>query len=168
MRAVDLFCGAGGMSAGLMDAGIEVVTALDHWAVAVNTYNRNIGEHAEPCDLSVVEAASTGVGASAPDIIVAGPPCQDFSTAGKRVEGRQANLTVAFAEIVATCGPDFFLMENVPRYAEAGLTGCSGIYSRSTRSRKRVWMQVFVAYRKCASGFLHSGPDGGRRSRIDG
>ena len=115
MRAVDLFCGAGGMSAGLQEAGFEIAAGFDHWEPALATYQRDLGPHAQPLDLGQVEAAATKVSSFAPDLIAGGPPCQDFSSAGKRVEGRQANLTVAFAEIGDQCAPRFFLMENVPQ-----------------------------------------------------
>ena len=115
MRVVDLFCGAGGMSLGLQEAGFEIAAGFDHWEPALATYRRNLGPHARLLDLGQVEAAAAKVSAFAPDLIAGGPPCQDFSSAGRRVEGRQANLTVAFAEIVDRCAPRFFLMENVPQ-----------------------------------------------------
>src|SRR5699024_5785615 len=50
------------------------------------------------------------------DMIVGGPPCQDFSTAGKRTETpARADLTVKFAEIVTSVSPRYFVMENVAR-----------------------------------------------------
>ncbi len=115
MRVVDLFCGAGGMSAGLQEAGFEIAMGFDHWEPALATYRRNLGPHAQLLDLGEVEFAATEISTFAPDLIAGGPPCQDFSSAGRRVEGRQANLTVAFAEIVDRCAPRFFLMENVPQ-----------------------------------------------------
>ncbi len=114
MRGVDLFCGVGGLSAGLQAAGIEIVAAYDDWPLAVETYNRNLPSHAETLDLRDVDRAADEIAAHAPDIIAGGPPCQDFSTAGLRVEGQHANLTVAFSLIVARCAPSFVLMENVP------------------------------------------------------
>ncbi|BDA84001.1 hypothetical protein Sa4125_15430 [Aureimonas sp. SA4125] len=48
-----------------------------------------------------------------PDIIVGGPPCQDFSSAGKRTEGRNASLTLGFAIAIVTARPAWFVMENV-------------------------------------------------------
>lgn len=50
-----------------------------------------------------------------PNIIVGGPPCQDFSHAGSRIEGKRADLTVSFALIVAQIKPLYFIMENVDR-----------------------------------------------------
>lgn len=115
MRGIDLFCGAGGLSAGLQKAGIDVVAAYDDWLLAVDVYNRNLPSHAEQFDLCDTAKAAREVASHNPDIIVGGPPCQDFSTAGNRVEDRQANLTVAFALIVSECRPSFVLMENVPQ-----------------------------------------------------
>ncbi len=49
-------------------------------------------------------------------MIVGGPPCQDFSSAGKRNDaGGRADLTISFANIIATVKPKYFLMENVNR-----------------------------------------------------
>ncbi|WP_234851570.1 DNA cytosine methyltransferase [Sinorhizobium meliloti] len=113
MRAVELFCGAGGMSRGLIDAGFDVMRAYDAWPVAVDTYRHNLGNHVEEADLGNLSAVVPKVMALAPDIIVGGPPCQDYSTAGKREEGKNASLTVAYAIVVATVKPEWFLMENV-------------------------------------------------------
>ncbi len=115
LTAVDLFCGSGGLSAGLIDSGIDVVSAYDNWPVAVETYARNIGDHALNFDLGDVDSVVHEVSQFDVDVIAGGPPCQDFSTAGKRKEGKRANLTVSFAHIVSGCNPKFFLMENVPQ-----------------------------------------------------
>lgn len=49
------------------------------------------------------------------DGIIGGPPCQDFSHAGKRIESSRAELTDCYAQIVAAIRPSFFVMENVDR-----------------------------------------------------
>jgi DNA (cytosine-5)-methyltransferase 1 len=51
----------------------------------------------------------------APDIIIGGPPCQDFFSAGKRVEDSRATLTEDYAKIVTAVRPRWFVMENVAR-----------------------------------------------------
>ena len=114
-RAVDLFCGVGGMSAGLTQAGIDVVAAYDNWPVAVETYRRNVGGHADILDLTDIETSVERISAYGADLIAGGPPCQDFSTAGKRVEGERANLTIMYARIIERCRPPVVLMENVPQ-----------------------------------------------------
>lgn len=113
-KAIDLFCGCGGLSAGLMESGIDVVGAFDRWDTAVATYNRNLSDHAQVLDLSKAGSAIPQVSRFSVDMIAGGPPCQDFSTAGKRIEAGQANLTMAFGSLLLKCKPDFFLMENVP------------------------------------------------------
>lgn len=113
MRAVELFCGAGGMSRGLIDAGIDVVRAYDAWPVAVENYRKNVGPHAEVADLKNLIAVIPEISRLAPDLVCGGPPCQDYSLAGKREEGENASLTVAFAIVVTTVRPEWFLMENV-------------------------------------------------------
>jgi len=115
IQAIDLFCGSGGLSAGLMNAGMEVIDAYDNWPAAVKTYKRNIGSHVRLFDLRDIAAAAKAISNLNPDLIAGGPPCQDFSTAGKRAEGRQASMTVAFGLVIAKCAPRFVLMENVPQ-----------------------------------------------------
>lgn len=113
MRAVELFCGAGGMSRGLMNAGFDVVGAFDHWPPAVETYRQNLGSHVNAADLSDLLSVIPEIIKLKPDVVCGGPPCQDYSSAGRRQEGRNASMTVAFAIIVATVRPEWFLMENV-------------------------------------------------------
>ena len=66
-------------------------------------------------DLSNVAASVKQIQPFQPDIIIGGPPCQDFSHAGKRIEAGRAVLTDAYAEIIATIKPACFVMENVDR-----------------------------------------------------
>lgn len=113
MRAVELFCGAGGMSRGLIDAGFTIVKAYDAWPVAVENYRHNIGPHAEVADLKNLLSIVPEISRLAPDLICGGPPCQDYSLAGRREEGENASMTIAFAITVTTARPEWFLMENV-------------------------------------------------------
>ena len=115
VTAVDLFCGCGGLSAGLIDAGVEVEEAYDCWPKALDAYRRNVGAHAVPLDLSDTDTAVERIAEIDPVLIAGAPPCQDFSSAGKRIEAEQADLTAAFGRIVTRCRPPVFLMENVPQ-----------------------------------------------------
>lgn len=113
MRAVELFCGSGGMSFGLAQAGIKIVQAYDNSKVAVENYNHNVGSHADEADLSDLLGVIPAIMQLAPDIVCGGPPCQDYSNAGKKLEGKNARLTLAYATIIAAVRPQWFLMENV-------------------------------------------------------
>lgn len=119
MRAVELFCGAGGMSRGLIDAGIEVIRAYDAWPVAVENYRHNIGPHAEIADLKNLLSIIPEIARLAPDMICGGPPCQDYSLAGRRQEGENASMTIAFAIIATAVRPEWIIMENVIQAAKS-------------------------------------------------
>lgn len=103
------------MSLGFERAGFDVVAAFDSWGAAVICYQNNFKHPIFRFDLSDVAAASTAITPFKPDIIIGGPPCQDFSSAGKRIEKDRADLTKAFAHIVGQVGPRVFVMENVER-----------------------------------------------------
>lgn len=119
MRAVELFAGAGGMSLGLKRAGFDLVQAYDSWPPAVETYRSNVGAHIWRHDLKDIFHVAPMIVALAPDLIAGGPPCQDFSMAGERIEGERAALTRAFAMLVCIARPTWFLMENVPGAANS-------------------------------------------------
>lgn len=121
MRVFELFCGAGGMSLGLESVGFDVVGAYDSWSLAVAHYNANLGDgRAKVADLNDVLGVVSELLSLDVDMIVGGPPCQDFSIAGQREEATNAKLTLAFALIVATVRPRWFLMENVTTIARSG------------------------------------------------
>lgn len=120
-RVVDLFAGGGGLSLGFGNAGFDIVCAIEKWQPAIEIYQQNFHSHPVLCtDLACVDSATILIQRFAPSIIIGGPPCQDFSSAGKRDEtlGR-ANLTISFAEIIQACKPAFFVMENVDRAAKS-------------------------------------------------
>lgn len=115
MRAVDLFCGCGGMSLGFQNAGYKILGAFDNWEPAVRTYDKNFTHPVHKADLSD-ERMVTVVDGLKPEIIIGGPPCQDFSSAGHRDETRgRAALSKTYTDIVSTAKPKYFVMENVPR-----------------------------------------------------
>lgn len=114
MKCVDLFCGCGGMSLGFQNAGIHIACAIDHWKPALDVYRQNFTHDVIGHDLNDVAGAVELISRHAPDIIVGGPPCQDFSSAGKRdVTLGRADLTYRFADIVCIVSPNWFVMENV-------------------------------------------------------
>ena len=116
MRCVDLFCGCGGLSLGFARAGFTVEAAFDNWSAALAVYRNNFTHPAIQLDLSDTARAIVEVGRFEPQMIIGGPPCQDFSSAGKRDENNgRGDLTIDYARIVAGVRPEWFVMENVAR-----------------------------------------------------
>lgn len=115
MRVVDLFSGAGGLSLGFQQAGFNLVLAVDNWDAALTQYRKYFKHDALKHDLHDVAGVVNVIKPYEPDIIIGGPPCQDFSEAGSRKEGARAQLTSDFASIVSQCQTDYFVMENVAR-----------------------------------------------------
>lgn len=108
-----MFCGCGGMSLGFQNAGFDIVASFDSWEPAVNIYKTNFHHPVFQKDLMDADSIDE-VRKYEPEMIVGGPPCQDFSISGKRdFAGKRANLTMRFAEIVSTIKPEWFVMENV-------------------------------------------------------
>jgi DNA (cytosine-5)-methyltransferase 1 len=118
MAVVDLFCGCGGLSLGFQNAGFEIVRAFDNWDKAVNIYNANFEHEAELCNVYDLEPQY--LEEFHPNVIIGGPPCQDYSSAGMQDETRgRANLTLRFAELVCEVTPRWFVMENVDRITKS-------------------------------------------------
>lgn len=113
--AVDLFAGCGGLSCGFTNAGIKVKAAYEFWDVAASVYEQNFDHPVFRIDLSDIPNAVNVIRPFHPDMIIGGPPCQDFSHAGKRIEAERAGLTGSFANIVKSVRPAYFVMENVDR-----------------------------------------------------
>ncbi len=115
MKIVDLFAGCGGMSLGFQNAGFNIVAAFEFWDVAVECYGKNFNHPVFRVDLSDVNNAVEQIKTFAPEVIIGGPPCQDFSHAGKRIEASRASLTESYAQIIDKVRPKYFVMENVDR-----------------------------------------------------
>ncbi|MGB3511259.1 MAG: DNA cytosine methyltransferase [Microcoleaceae cyanobacterium] len=117
MNVIDLFCGCGGMSLGFQNAGFNIVAAFDNWEPAIKVYRQNFSHPIHQYDLSQPNFNYQTFTQFKPDLIIGCPPCQDFSSAGKRNEylGR-ADLTISFAKIVTNILPKFFVMENVSQF----------------------------------------------------
>ena len=115
-KTVDLFSGCGGMSLGFQNAGYEIVAAYDNWLPAVTVYKANFADH--PIfskDLSDTKVQNE-IAQMHPDVIIGGPPCQDFSSAGHRdVTLGRAALTKSYRDIILKARPKYFVMENVPQ-----------------------------------------------------
>ena len=121
MKVVDLFCGCGGLSLGFQKAGFKIVAAFDNWDDAITVYHNNFKHPVIKLDLSDVEFSVKTISKFNPQLIIGGPPCQDFSSAGKRdEEGGRGNLTISYAKIIKAIRPEWFVMENVDRIIKTG------------------------------------------------
>lgn len=117
---VDVFAGAGGLSLGFEWAGWTSVAAVDSDRHAVATFNANVApvafvgdmEEEATHDRLVAAAREAGGGRLA---LVGGPPCQGFSTGGKRRSADDARngLHASYAALLARLRPDVFVFENV-------------------------------------------------------
>ncbi len=132
--AVDLFCGAGGLSLGFEQAGFDILAAVEYDPVHALVYRHNLpltpvvctdvraltrdkmcsacelgaGLHSNPWPMGVI------------DVVIGGPPCQGFSSIGRRQQLDPRNYLVhEFARWVCEIRPRYFVMENVPGLARA-------------------------------------------------
>lgn len=111
---IDLFCGCGGLSLGFEKAGFQIAAAFDIWEKAVKVYNQNFSHRAEVKDISIL--TSEELRTFQPEVIIGGPPCQDYSSAGQRDETKgRADLTLVYAKLVCETQVKWFVMENVDR-----------------------------------------------------
>lgn len=135
---VDLFAGAGGLSLGLAAAGFRGRLAVESSTMAAETYFRNFHDRspaawADHLRLGLKEQISAGfavatsrdvlahredlrslLGEGQVDLVAGGPPCQGFSTAGKRDQADPRNaLPFEFLEFVEVLLPRAVLIENV-------------------------------------------------------
>lgn len=117
MKSLDLFAGAGGMTLGFQNAGIESIGAIEIDRFAAETfaynfpnvpiYNRDISSFSE----DEIKLLFSGV-----DIIAGGPPCQGFSVAGPSQYGiidKRNTLIMEFYRFISILKPMYCVLENV-------------------------------------------------------
>lgn len=119
-KALDLFCGCGGLSKGFEQAGFEIIGGIDFNKAAIETYNNNFIKAKSICanllDIhsdQIINKYSEFLDA---DIIIGGPPCQGFSTANRyqREEDDERNkLFYEFLKFVDVIKPKVVVIENV-------------------------------------------------------
>jgi DNA (cytosine-5)-methyltransferase 1 len=120
---VSLFSGAMGLDLGLIDAGLSVVVSQDYERWCIETIRKNNHLAVEGDIRQLLEDDPTcsfllspaKIRAKEVFAVVGGPPCQAYSTAGKRkgVDDERGSLYEQFIKVVATIRPRFFVMENV-------------------------------------------------------
>jgi DNA (cytosine-5)-methyltransferase 1 len=144
--AVDLFCGAGGLSTGLQWAGFDIAWATDHNADACETYQENHPDvECLTGDVRELEFPATD---EPVDLVVGGPPCPTFSLVGRSklnsLEGRNAatdERTQLWKRLLAAVkyySPQAFVMENV-----------AGMRSAMNDVGEPVLRHIETAFREC-------------------
>jgi DNA (cytosine-5)-methyltransferase 1 len=140
LRAVDLFCGAGGLTEGLKDADFEVIAAVDEHPLAVRAYRANHPEvRLWPYDITAIDPTqmriSLGLAEGELDLLAGCPPCQGFSSmrtlnGGRNIKDDRRSLVHQIPRFVEAFLPRAVMVENVP-----GLAG--NWRSSALRSRLR-------------------------------
>ena len=112
---IDLFSGAGGLLRGFMDVGFIPVFSVEMWKPAVDTHLKNYPQvELKAADIRTITNEELEAYTGKIDVIVGGPPCQGFSTIGKRlVKDPRNELVFEFIRFVEVIRPKIFLMENV-------------------------------------------------------
>ena len=155
----DLFCGGGGMSLGLISAGLEDVVAVDFWDAAKENYTsygplscsefHQLNLFDEENRKKLVEILKE----KNIDLLAGGPPCQGFSTLGKREQDDCRNKLVdAYLGIALNVRPKMIIMENVP--AIQSMKHESGLkypeYAKKLLSENKYYATtVFMEGEKC-------------------
>ena len=119
INCIELFAGAGGLGTGFERAGFNIISANDIWESAKKTYVANhpnvnyiVKDIAQLTSEELLD--NTGYSKNDIDVIIGGPPCQGFSTLGKRfIDDPRNKLFKEYVRIVNDIRPKFFVMENV-------------------------------------------------------
>lgn len=139
-RAVDLFCGCGGMSWGAKQAGFNILSGVDNDYHAIETYRRNFGETVgHRIDLTVTSpqqfAEHLNIKPEELELLMGGPPCQGFSKNVPRkyrfLEDSRNQLVSRFLDYVEYLLPQMVIMENVAEMKN----GFGGAYTNEVKER---------------------------------
>ncbi|MDG2417133.1 MAG: DNA cytosine methyltransferase [Pelagibacterales bacterium] len=114
---IDLFCGAGGLSKGLIKSGLNCLVGIDHLMPAIETFKNNHPKSIAICDdlrtISTKEVKKK-IGNKKVHLICGGPPCQGFSTIGPGNKDDSRNhLFLTYVKFVKDFKPNVILIENV-------------------------------------------------------
>jgi DNA (cytosine-5)-methyltransferase 1 len=144
VRIVSLFAGAGGMEIAACKTGkVEAIVSSDANATFLSTVGKNMPVHfPEVRHASLIADARKLKGAtlkkllgSTPDLVMGGPPCDDYTRFGRRrgFEGEKGPLIFEFLRLVEEIGPECFVFENVPNLAQQ-FKGVFELFMTQTRS----------------------------------
>ena len=120
IKAIDFCCGAGGLTRGLLNAGIEVLAGVDNDERLRKTYSENnkpsrfISRKIQDIDIHKLRS-ELGILPGDPTLYAACTPCQPFSSLSKtKTKDQRRMILIEFAHLVEESPPDFVLVENVP------------------------------------------------------
>jgi DNA (cytosine-5)-methyltransferase 1 len=118
LNVIDLFCGCGGMSKGLTDAGLNIIAGIDIWDKAIKNYKQNFNHMGICEDLTKFPPQKFNElynkNNYVIDLIVGSPPCQSYSIAGKRsLNDPRNSLFTEYVKYLDYFKPKAFIMENV-------------------------------------------------------
>jgi len=120
LSVLSLFCGVGGLDHGFhINPLFRVMKSIDNMKHAIDTYELNFPGVATVHDVTSLLDDEYDLGFQ-PDVIIGGPPCQEFSVAGKQKIGARANMTLVYVDIICKYKPRYFVMENVPTIQSIG------------------------------------------------
>lgn len=159
LTAIDLFCGAGGLSLAFHLAGFRIAFAVEKDPDAAASYRRSFVTRYSPstklcaediCHPSVMEALKS-FGPGQIDVVIGGPPCQDFSPARlkARRKGRRTSLVQQYFKIIGILRPRIFVFENVPSLQ----TAARGKYWRSIKTAALRMGYRMTAHELCAEDY---------------
>jgi DNA (cytosine-5)-methyltransferase 1 len=123
-RVIEGFCGPGGMSLGLKQAGFEIARAFDIDPPSIETHNQNLGNHGIVSDAKKVNGFTLlkelGIKRGELDLFAGGPPCQGFSKQkkGAHLGDIRNDLVAEYIRIVNEIHPRFFFFENVAIFGQ--------------------------------------------------
>jgi DNA (cytosine-5)-methyltransferase 1 len=110
---VSLFSGCGGMDVGFIRAGFKCLQAFDIDRKVIDIHRMNIGDSAVIADLREISKVEL-LAAGRPEVIIAGSPCQGFSTVGKReIDDPRNSLLLQAGRLAIQVEPQVFIAENV-------------------------------------------------------
>ena len=117
-KVISFFSGAMGLDIGLINSGLDVVIGQDFDTSCIRTIEAN-GHPVIGGDIRTISAEDvlyqSGLHPGEPFLVCGGPPCQPFSTAGKRmgINDPRGSLFTDYIRMISTIRPRFFVMENV-------------------------------------------------------
>lgn len=112
---LDLFSGCGGLSLGSAQAGLRSSIAFDFDRDLTSSFERNhLGTRLVNADISNLSHRDIEAAVGRVDVIIGGPPCQGFSSIGKRRPDDPRRMLLAhYFRLIKELSPSYFVMENV-------------------------------------------------------